>query len=85
MLEEIGDVPLRLIIGSHAIRRHLGLKGPLTDIVRNWKAHAPGTFVLPHPSWRNNAWLKQNPWFETELLPALRAAVRNALAGARPI
>ncbi len=81
VLEEIGDVPLRLIIGSYAIRRHLGLKGPVTEIVRGWHAHAPGTFVLPHPSWRNNAWLKRHPWFEDDLLPALQAAVRDALRG----
>ncbi|WP_172331360.1 uracil-DNA glycosylase family protein [Mangrovicoccus sp. HB161399] len=80
-LAEIGEVPLRLIVGSYAIRRHLGLKGPLTEIVRGWRAHAPGTFVLPHPSWRNNAWLKANPWFGKELLPSLRAAVRDALDG----
>ncbi len=80
-LEEIGDVPLRLIIGSHAIRRHLGRKGPLTEIVCDWRAHAPATFVLPHPSWRNNAWLKRNPWFAEDLLPALKVAVRTALRG----
>ncbi|WP_138468447.1 uracil-DNA glycosylase family protein [Poseidonocella sp. HB161398] len=81
VLEEIGPVPLRLVIGGYAIKRHLGLKGPLSGIVSGWRAHAPGTFVLPHPSWRNNAWLKRNPWFEAELLPALRSAVRDALRG----
>jgi len=39
----------------------------------------PRYIPLPHPSWRNNAWIKKNPWFEAELLPVLRAEVRRAL------
>ena len=79
-LEAIGTVRLRVIVGSYAQRLHLGTRGSVTQTVRDWRDHAPGTFVLPHPSWRNNAWLKANPWFETDLLPELRAAVRQALA-----
>ena len=47
--------------------------------VAGWRAHAPRVFPLPHPSWRNTGWLKRNPWFEAELLPALRARVREVL------
>jgi uracil-DNA glycosylase len=79
-LEAIGEVRLRVIVGGAAQKRHLGTRAGVTETVRDWRAHAPGTFVLPHPSWRNNAWLKKNPWFEAELLPELRAAVRAALA-----
>jgi uracil-DNA glycosylase len=79
-LAAIGDWRLRLIVGGHAIRRHLGLKGPVAAAVADWRAHAPTTFLLPHPSWRNNAWLGANPWFEAEVVPALRAAVGRALA-----
>ena len=79
-LAEIGPARLRLIVGGHALRRHLGLRGPVTPAVRDWARHAPQTFPLPHPSWRNTAWLKANPWFEAETLPALRAAVAAALA-----
>jgi uracil-DNA glycosylase len=39
----------------------------------------PRLIPLPHPSWRNSGWLKRNPWFEAELVPELRAAVREAL------
>ena len=56
----------------------------LTETVRGWggilaRSDGPRMFPLPHPSWRNNAWLKANPWFEDELLPALRREVRRAL------
>lgn len=79
-LAEIGQVPLTLVIGGHAIKRHLGLKTAVSKTVADWREHAPAVFPLPHPSWRNNAWLKGNPWFEVELLPALRRAVQHALA-----
>jgi uracil-DNA glycosylase len=46
-----------------------------------WRDHAPAVFPLPHPSWRNTAWLKKNPWFEADLLPVLRARVREVLEG----
>ena len=75
VLDLMGEPGLRLLIGKYAIERHLGVKGKLTEIVQNWRAYAPETFVLPHPSWRNNAWLAQNTWFENDLLPELRQAV----------
>ncbi|MEM9049391.1 MAG: uracil-DNA glycosylase family protein [Pseudomonadota bacterium] len=79
VMAHLGRLSLKILIGSHAHRLHLGLKGSLTEAVRGWRAHAPATFLLPHPSWRNNAWLRKNPWFEAELLPELRRAVRAAL------
>ena len=51
----------------------------MTDTVRAWREYGPQFIPLPHPSWRNNGWLKKNPWFETELLPDLRARVRQVL------
>lgn len=81
-LAEIGPARLRLVVGGYAIRRHLGLGGPVGATIARWRDRAPATFVLPHPSWRNNAWLKRNPWFEADLLPELRAAVARAIAGA---
>ena len=47
--------------------------------VAGWRDHAPRVFPLPHPSWRNTGWLKRNPWFQAELLPALRARVKEVL------
>ncbi|MHA7875987.1 uracil-DNA glycosylase family protein [Roseivivax sp.] len=79
VMAELSQVRLRVLVGGYAHRYHLGLRSGVTETVHNWRAHAPGTFVLPHPSWRNTAWLKKNPWFEAEVLPALRAAMGEAL------
>jgi uracil-DNA glycosylase len=80
------QLELVLLVGSYAQRWHLGDagKGSMTDVVRRWRGllDAPGRpryAPLPHPSWRNNAWLTANPWFETELLPVLRREVRRLL------
>jgi uracil-DNA glycosylase len=75
-------IALTLLVGSHAHR--IGLAGRvepgMTATVRSFAAFQPRHFPLPHPSWRNTGWIKQNPWFESELIPALRAAVAAALA-----
>jgi uracil-DNA glycosylase len=51
--------------------------------VENWRAYAqepgPTLLPLPHPSWRNNAWIKRNEWFGEEMLPYLRNQVRQRL------
>jgi uracil-DNA glycosylase len=78
---------LILLIGQYAQRWHLGdrVKAGLTETVRCWREYvdcAPGEprlLPLPHPSWRNNGWLKQNPWFSSETLPYLRVAVRDLI------
>jgi uracil-DNA glycosylase len=80
VLAGLGSVRLTVLVGSYAMRWHLGWRGRVDDAVRNWRDHAPATFVLPHPSWRNTAWLKRNPFFEAETVPALRIAVQQALA-----
>lgn len=75
---------LTLVIGAYAQKYHLGARDRKTvsDTVRAWSDYGPHVIPLPHPSWRNNAWLKNNPWFEKELLPVLRARVACALSGA---
>jgi uracil-DNA glycosylase len=70
---------LTVLVGSYAQRWHLGAKTSVTDTVSGWRTHAPQTFPLPHPSWRNSGWLKKNPWFATDLLPALRTEVQKVL------
>ncbi|CTQ33030.1 uracil-DNA glycosylase family protein [Jannaschia rubra] len=77
-LAHVGPVRVTLLIGGYAQDWHLG-RGRVTDRVRDWESLAPGIFCLPHPSWRNTAWLKKHPWFATDTLPALRAAIREAL------
>ncbi|MEW2911109.1 uracil-DNA glycosylase family protein [Leisingera sp. JC11] len=79
VMEHLPDVQLKVLVGAHAQRYHLGLKGPVTDVVRGWRDHAPQVFPLPHPSWRNTGWLKKNPWFEAELLPVLQARVKELM------
>ncbi|WP_212525310.1 uracil-DNA glycosylase family protein [Actibacterium sp. MT2.3-13A] len=80
IMQELGEIPLTILIGGYAQRWHLGKRaGPVTATVAAWRDHAPRVFPLPHPSWRNTAWLKKNPWFEAELLPVLRARVQEVL------
>lgn len=78
IIEALRDVRLTLLVGGYAQEWHLQSKG-VTKTVSSWRDHAPHIFPLPHPSWRNTGWLKKNPWFEAELLPELRSAIRDAL------
>jgi len=75
------NIRLTLLVGAYAQRHHLATRASLTDTVHAWRDHAPGSFPLPHPSWRNTGWLKKNPWFETDLLPVLRTRVTEELGG----
>ena len=80
VLAGLPNIKTAILVGSHAQKWHLGDKAAsLTDTVENWRAFAPRYFPTPHPSWRNNGWLKNHPWFETDLAPALRDAVAQAL------
>lgn len=86
LLGVLPRLELILVIGQYAIAYNLpaARKLSLTETVRKT---APGTrdaggrrvVVLPHPSWRNTAWLKRNPWFEAEIVPALQAEVHRLL------
>jgi uracil-DNA glycosylase len=81
LLAALPAVGLTLLVGLYAQRRYLGARrrNNLTETVRAWADYGPVYMPLPHPSWRNTAWLKRNPWFEAELLPELRARVRALL------
>lgn len=70
---------LTLLVGGHAIKWHLKSK-QVTATVHEWRSFAPDIFPLPHPSWRNTGWLRKHPWFEADLLPALRTRVSEVLA-----
>ena len=78
VMAQLPRVRLVLAVGGAAQKWHLPGAGAVTATVRDWRAQG-ATIPLPHPSWRNTAWLKRNPWFETELLPDLRARVREVL------
>ncbi|MDA5558429.1 uracil-DNA glycosylase family protein [Shimia sp. MMG029] len=80
VMETLADVSLTLVIGGYAQKWHLGTKTGVTDTVAQWRRFAPHVYPLPHPSWRNTAWLKKHPWFAEELLPSLQARIKEALA-----
>jgi uracil-DNA glycosylase len=80
------QLELVLAVGSYAQAWHLGEGAgkSLQETMLGWDKHLrrkerPRVLPLPHPSWRNNAWLRDNPWFEAELLPVLRREVRRLL------
>jgi uracil-DNA glycosylase len=79
VLDHIGPVAVTLLVGGAAQGWHLPGRMGVTERARGWRDHAPAVFPLPHPSWRNTGWLKKNPWFEAELLPVLRARLRQVL------
>jgi uracil-DNA glycosylase len=87
LLGRLPRIELILCIGRYAQTYHLDRqqRSSLAEIVKDWKGilARPGTparLPLPHPSWRNSAWLKRNPWFESELVPVLQTEVRRRLA-----
>lgn len=81
VLAGLPDLRLTLAVGGAAMRWHLG-PGPVESQVRDGRRQLAEhrIFPLPHPSWRNTGWLKRNPWFAAEILPALRAEVAASLA-----
>ena len=81
LLAAMPNISLVLVIGLYAQKWHLKAqqKKNLTETVRSWQDYWPDQLPLPHPSPRNNIWLKKNPWFEAELLPDLRARVKEVL------
>ena len=80
LMSQLKHLRLTLVIGQYAQAYHLPNEaGSVTEAVKAWRKNWPHTVPLPHPSPRNNLWLKRNPWFETELVPALRRRVTEAL------
>ncbi|MFN9251544.1 MAG: uracil-DNA glycosylase family protein [Brevundimonas sp.] len=82
LLAELPQVELTLLVGGHAQAWALGprMAGSLTATVRAWRDYLPEVLPLPHPSWRNTAWLSREPWFEAEVVPGLQTRVRELLA-----
>ena len=78
------DVRLTLLVGQYAHRFYLGdsKKRTLGETVRAFREYLPELFVLPHPSWRNRAWIQRNPWFTRNVIPELRRRVRRITAAA---
>jgi uracil-DNA glycosylase len=95
LFERLPNLELLLLVGKYAQTWRLGatsVANGLTETVMRWRdvyrsGQGPRVMPMPHPSWRNNGWLKRNPWFEMELLPVLRAEVARLVApgGAQPV
>ncbi|MEL7049703.1 MAG: uracil-DNA glycosylase family protein, partial [Pseudomonadota bacterium] len=88
LVDQLVGLELALLVGRYAQEWHLGplARPTLTETVRDWdtilKVTAQsgiGYVPMPHPSWRNNGWLKANPWFEADLVPELKSRVRGLL------
>jgi uracil-DNA glycosylase len=75
-------VRLTLLVGSYAQAYYLKKtkQKTLGETVRGYAQYLPEFFPLPHPSWRNKRWLKSNPWFAEEVVPALRQRVEACIA-----
>jgi uracil-DNA glycosylase len=80
-------IELTLLVGSYAIDYYLpGIRTQsMTEVIVRWRDFLPGFFVLPHPSWRTTRWLRDNPWFENEALPELRARVGRVLSASSAV
>lgn len=80
VLEQLRNIQLTIVLGKYAQAYHFGKeKNSLTQRVSLWQEYWPEKILLPHPSPRNNLWLQRNPWFESEVIPALRQQVIKIL------
>ncbi|MEP6712982.1 MAG: uracil-DNA glycosylase family protein [Ferruginibacter sp.] len=81
ILKKLTGTPLILLIGQYAQRNYLktACKSNLTETVRNFKTFLPEYFPLPHPSPRNQNWLKINPWFMKYVIPELQSQIKKIL------
>jgi len=81
IISRLPNVSLTLLLSRWALHYYLGprMRSNLTETVRAWQEFAPTCFPLPHPSPRNNLWLRRNRWFEQNVVPALKQSVTDTL------
>jgi uracil-DNA glycosylase len=80
LLDRLNNVGLTLVIGQYAHAWHLPNRArTLTENVRNWRNYWPDILPMPHPSPRNNMWMRRNPWFEEEVIPELQLRIAELL------
>ena len=80
LLRQLPQIELTLVLGQYAQTYHFNSKAAsLTARVKDWRDYWPTLLPLPHPSPRNNRWCKQNPWFESEILPELQLRIARLL------
>ena len=81
LLAKLTNVELTILLGKYAIAWHLGSKAPITELAKQWQTLLKSNqIVLPHPSPRNNIWLKKNAWFEDEVVPKLQQRVKTIIS-----
>lgn len=82
LLKAIDQVEVTLLVGSYAQAWALGTRAhpTMTQTVAHWRDYLPDFLPMPHPSWRNTAWLRRNPWFEAEIVPYLRHRTADILS-----
>ena len=76
-------IQLTMVVGQYSLKRYApepAGRPSVSGYVSNWAQTWPGLIPLPHPSWRNNGWIGQNPWFQTDLVPRLQARVQQVLS-----
>ena len=81
LLSLMPQIRLTILIGAYSIKYYLGKRAEknLTETVRNYREYLPSYFPIVHPSPLNFRWQKKNPWFETEVVPALQKTVAQIL------
>ncbi len=81
LFNKINSLRLVLLIGKYAQDYYLREKSKknLTETVKSYTEYLPQYFVLPHPSPRNNIWMKKNAWFETTVVPNLKSTIKKVL------
>lgn len=81
LLAQLPELKLTLLVGRYAQVHYLKDRrgATLTETVRRFRDYLPGYFPLPHPSWRNTAWRKRQPWFDSDVVPELRRRVKAVL------
>lgn len=80
LLSHLKEVEITIVLGSYAQKYYFGdASTSVTELVKSWKEYWPNVIPLPHPSPRNNLWLRRNPWFEIELIPLLQQRISESL------
>lgn len=81
LLKTMPDIQMTVLVGSYAVKYYLNLKSSakLTDVVREYQRYLPEYFPIIHPSPRNQIWMSKNPWFNAQVIPALKTKTKNLL------